>query len=337
MKILVTGSLGYIGAVLMPKLEENGYEAKGIDLGWYASDDAAQWIDSEKKDFRDLTSEDLKGFDAIVHLAGLSNDPMGELDQALTEEINYKGTVELARRAKEAKVKRFIFSSSCSVYGISQGEKATEESELNPLTAYAKSKINSELGLAPLADENFSPVYLRNATIYGDSPALRFDLVLNNLVGSALTTDKIVILSDGTPWRPLVHVDDVCQAIIETLKAPREKIHDQAFNVGNSDGNYQVKSIAEAVHEILPSCEVTFGEQTSPDKRDYCVSFEKIQKVLPSFKPQWNLQKGASQIAERFKGHGLDASDFKGPRYVRIERLKQLINEDKLTPNLTWK
>lgn len=336
MRVLVTGSLGYIGSVLMPLLRKAGFEANGVDIGWYAFEGHPEMGGTVKKDFRDLTVAELRGFDAIVHLAALSNDPMGELDPGLTENINYKGTVELAKKAKEAGVSRFIFSSSCSVYGVSQGEEATEESPLNPLTEYAKSKINSEKGLSALADEHFSPVYLRNATVYGDSPAIRFDLVLNNLVGSALTMGKIIILSDGTPWRPLVHIKDVCHAITETLKAPRENIHNLAFNVGNSHGNYQVRTIAEAVHAVLPSCEVTFGDTPSPDKRDYCVSFEKIRRALPAFAPQWNLEKGAAEIGTRFKNGGLTTSDFKGPKYVRLERLKQLISEKKLNSQLTW-
>lgn len=336
MKVLVTGSLGYIGSVLMPMLRDAGCEARGVDLGWYNDESHTEWEYTDKKDIRDLTVEDLKGFDAIVHLAALSNDPMGALDPALTEDINYKGTIELAKKAKEAGVERFVFSSSCSVYGVSQGEEATEESDLNPLTAYARSKIDSEIALAELADENFSPVYLRNGTVYGDSPNLRFDLVLNNLVGSALTTGKIIILSDGTPYRPLVHVADVCLAVLEVLKAPREKMHNQAFNIGNPEGNYQVRTIAEAVHEVLPACDVTFGENASPDKRDYRVNFDKVQSMIPSFVPQWNLERGAKQISERFAGETLEMSDFKGPTYIRLERLKQLMSEGKLDSQLNW-
>lgn len=338
MKVLVTGSLGYIGCVLMPFLRDRNYQADGIDVGWYATDDNPELAHTTKKDIRDLQLEDLKGYDAIVHLAALSNDPMGELNPDLTEEINYKQTVRLAKLAKKVGVKRFIFASSCSVYGVSKGEEeATEEADLQPLTAYAKSKIKSEIALNELADNSFSPIYLRNGTVYGDSPAIRFDLVLNNLVGSALTTNKIVMLSDGTPWRPLVHVEDVARAILAVLEATKEKIHNQSFNVGSINANCQVKEIAEAVNEVLPSCQVTFGSDSpNPDKRDYRVSFVKIQKFLPEFKPQWTLEKGAKQIVNHFKDIKLTVEDFSGPRYIRLKRLNELIDNKKLNNQLNY-
>lgn len=338
MKILVTGSLGYIGAVMVPFLKQAGHQVDGMDTGYYASPEVLKASETIKQDIRNVKVDQLRGYDAIVHLAALSNDPMGELDQGLTDEINWKATVRLAEYAKQAGVKRFVFSSSCSMYGATKADAASEEDDLNPLTAYARSKVNAERDMRPLADDIFSPIFLRNGTAYGTSPALRFDLVLNNLVGSALTTGKIVILSDGSPWRPLVHIEDISRAVVAVLEAPREAVHNQAFNVGRPDGNYQVRDVALAVKKVLPDCEITFGSsQPNPDKRDYRVSFDKIMTVVSAFQPQWTLEKGAQQIVDFFHHQPLTEAEFRGPQFVRLERLKQLISDGSLTSKLFWK
>lgn len=337
MNVLVTGSLGYIGSVMMPMLRSAGFDVAGLDAGFYAEPDHPEWKVTTKKDIRDVTEDDLRGFDAIVHLAAISNDPMGELNPSLTDEINARATVRLAEKAKAAGVKRFIFSSSCSMYGTTGGEKATEESQVQPLTAYAKSKVDAEQGLGKLADKNFSPVFLRNGTAYGHSPALRFDLVLNNLVGSALTTGRITILSDGTPWRPLVHVEDISHAAIAALQAPQDAIHNEAFNIGRPNGNYQVRTVAEAVHDVLPGCEITFGsDKPDPDKRDYLVTFDKVMAALPSFQPKWELKDAAQKIVDHFQDNPLKEEDFRGPRYIRLKRLKKLLEEKRLNDQLYW-
>lgn len=337
MKVCVTGSLGYIGSVLVPFLRQAGHEVRGTDTGFFASEDHPAFTETLRKDVRTIGMDDVKGCDAVVHLAALSNDPMGELDERLTEAINWKASIRLAEVAKAAGVRRFIFSSSCSMYGKTKADAATEEDELHPLTAYARSKVMTERDLRPMADERFCPTYLRNGTVYGDSPALRFDLVLNNLVGSALTTGKIVILSDGSPWRPLVHVEDVCRAVLAVLEVPETAIHNQALNVGRLDGNYQVRDVALAVQRVLPSCEITFGSsKPNLDKRDYRVNFRKIASTLPSFQPRWTLEDGAKQIVGRFRDRRLTTEEFNGPTYVRLQRLKQLLSQGILNSELYW-
>jgi nucleoside-diphosphate-sugar epimerase len=291
-----------------------------------------------RKDIRDLVLEDLVGFDAIIHLAALSNDPLGELNPELTYEINHRASVRLAKLAREAGVERFLFSSSCSVYGFAEpGELVTEESPLHPLTPYASSKIRTEQELASLASDHFSPVFLRNATAYGWSAHFRADLVLNNLAAWAHTTGEIHILSDGTPWRPLIHVQDIASAFAAALDAPREAIHNQAFNVGVAGENYQVRDLALAIQETFPGCEVRYAGQGGPDPRSYRVDFSKISTMLPGFTADWNIRKGARDLRDAFQQIRLAKEDFTGPRYTRLARVNELVRAGLLDDQLRWK
>jgi len=340
MKILVTGDRGYIGAVMVPTLLGEGHAVFGLDCYWFeqcAFGELRTAIPKKQKDIRDLNGSDLEGFDAVVHLAGLSNDPLGDLNPAVTYEINHVASVRLARLAKENGVQRFIFSSSCSIYGAA-GEDGvlTEEAELHPVTAYARAKALVEEDVAKLGDSSFSPTFLRNATAYGMSPMLRFDLVLNNLVAWAVTTGRIRIKSDGTPWRPIVHVEDICRAFVAVLNAPRELIHCEAFNVGTTDENYRIRDLANIVHEIVPDCRVDYAKDGGPDKRCYRVDFGKLAKRFPTFKPLWNARKGARQVYDAIRAVGLRINDFEGSRYQRISHIRHLINKKCLDGNLRW-
>jgi nucleoside-diphosphate-sugar epimerase len=339
MKVLVTGNTGYIGTVMARVLAEAGHEVVGLDSGFFEdcllmeSDAAFHWI---RKDVRDVTVEDLKGFDAVAHLAALSNDPMGELDPAWTRDINYRASVELARKSRDAGVRRFLFSSSCSMYGAAGEDLLTEEAPLRPLTAYAKSKVRTEEDLLGLADGDFSPVFMRNATAYGLSPRWRADLVLNNLVGWAVTAGEIRLMTDGTPWRPLAHVEDIARAFAAALEAPRDVIHGQAFNVGATGENYQVRDLAEFVREVMPHCRVTFADGAGPDPRNYRVSFDKIARALPAFRPRWTARAGVEQIYEALRRANLQKDDFFGRKYIRLNQLKHLISEKRLDAQLRW-
>ncbi len=340
MHVLVTGYDGYIGSVMVPLLQDAGHIVSGLDTCYFSDGAAASHLQKAlHKDIRDVTEADLQGYDAIIHLAALSNDPMGELNPAWTEEINYLATVHLARLAREAGVQRFLYASSCSVYGMaSEDAVATESSPLRPLTAYAVSKIRSEEALAELADEHFSPVFMRNATAYGWSPRFRSDLVVNNLTAWAFTTGKIRILSDGTPWRPLVHIEDISRAFCAALSAPRDAIHNQAFNVGRNGENYQIRQVAEIVHKVLPQCEVVIeGMDRPPDPRSYRVDFSKIARALPEFHPQWDVKQGVEELVRAYDQVGLTEDDFNGSRYVRLARLKELIQTDRLDDSLRWR
>jgi len=338
--VLVTGNLGYIGVVLTPKLVSAGYDVLGLDVGYYQecnfgvapNDDFRQIY----KDVRDIVPDDLRGIDAIIHLAALSNDPTGELNPELTEEINCWASVRLARLARDAGVRRFIFSSSCSIYGQGESKTLTEEAPFHPVTAYARSKVKAEADIAALADDNFSPVFLRNATAYGLSPRLRFDLVVNNLTGWAYTTQQVRLMSNGEAWRPLVHVNDIVSAFLAALAAPREVIHNQAFNVGKDDGNYQIRNVAETVARIVPDCQVTYAAGASPDSRTYHVCFAKIQERLPEFKPAWNLEQGIRQLHDAFAGCGLPFEDFDGRKYTRLKQLRYLLDANCLDSELRW-
>ncbi len=337
-KVLITGSEGYIGSVLMPILIEEGYEVTGLDICFYSegnlTNENLPQYELLRKDIRDVTSEDLNGYDAVVHLAGLSNDPLGKLDENLTYQINYYATVELAKNAKAAGVKRFIFSSSCSLYGAND-KVLTEEDEANPQTAYGKSKILAEKEIGKYADENFSPVYLRNATAFGISPRMRFDIVVNSLTGFAKTEKVIKILGDGTPWRPLVHVKDICKAIIYSLKTPKEIIHNQAFNIGSSKENYQIKTIAEKIKEEYPECEIEIMQKDAGDTRNYMVSFEKAEKRM-KFKSGYSLNMGVKEIAAAYEKCDLTKAKFEDKLYTRLKQIESLLNEGKLTPDLRW-
>ena len=345
MKVLVTGHDGYIGSVMVPALRAAGHDVRGVDTFFYA--DAPDAAASGERgrirpwdvhgDIRDLAPELFDGFDAVIHLAALSNDPIGELNPELTHEINHRASVRLAQLAKEAGVGRFLYASSCSLYGLaSQEELATEESPLRPLTAYAVSKMRVEADLAALADDAFSPVYLRNATAYGWSPRFRADLVLNNLACWAHTAGEIRIMSDGTPWRPIVHVHDIAAAFVAALAAPRDVIHNQAFNVGRLGENYQVRDLAAIVQEVFPACRVTYAEGGGPDPRSYRVDFGKIARSLPGFQPAWGARSGAAELRAAYQEVGLTREDFSGPKYVRLARLKELLQAGRLDTNLRW-
>ena len=339
MRVLVTGHKGYIGAVLAPMLIAEGYEVVGLDSDLFEQctfGDGLQEIPSLRKDIRDVTAADLAGFDAVLHLAGLSNDPLSDLNPELTYEINHAASVRLAELAKQAGASRYIFSSSCSNYGAAGDNLVNEESELNPVTPYGISKVRVEQDVAKLSDDDFSPVFLRNATAYGVSPRLRFDLVLNNLVAWAFTSGRVYLKSDGTPWRPIVHIEDISRAFIAALRAPRERIHNQAFNVGRSDENYRIREIAEIVKDTVPGCRVAYAEDAGPDLRCYRADFSKISEQLPGFKPQWDARRGAQQLYDAYRKNGIRLEDFEGPKYKRIDHIKLLLSKGRLDAKLRW-
>jgi nucleoside-diphosphate-sugar epimerase len=339
MRILVTGDKGYIGTVLVPMLLTEGHGVVGLDSDLYQRctfGDNIRKIQSIHKDLRDVEAKDVEGFDAIVHLAALSNDPLGNLNPDLTYEINYRASVKLAKLAKQVGVTRYIFSSSCSTYGAAGEEMLTEEAEFNPVTPYGESKVLVEKEVAELADDNFSPTFLRNATAYGVSPRLRFDIVLNNLVAWAYSTGKVLIKSDGTPWRPIVHIEDISRAFIAVLNAPRAVVHNQAFNVGRNDQNYRIRELADIVKETVPGCEIEYAQDAGPDKRTYRVDFSKISQMLPEFKPQWDARKGAQELYEAYKKCNLKLDEFEGPKYKRIDHIKLLLKNGFLDSSLRW-
>lgn len=341
MRVLVTGHDGYIGAVMVPILRDAGHQVVGLDnylfegclFGTTLTSDVA----SVRRDVRDVTAADLEGFDAVIHLAALSNDPLGDLNPECTYDINHRASVRLAILAKAAGVPRFLFSSSCSLYGVSDGlSMLKEDAAFNPVTPYGASKIQVEQEVSRLADEEFSPTFLRNATAYGLSPKLRSDLVVNNLVGFAYTTGEVLIGSDGTPWRPLVHIEDISRAFLAVLHAPREVIHNQAFNVGQSAENYQIREIAQVVQDIVPGAKIKYAPGGGPDPRCYRVDCDKLARTLPEFRPQWTVPEGIEQLYQAYKGNQLTVDEFLGTKYLRIKHIKQLLQTGHLDSMLRW-
>ncbi|AKG23279.1 NAD-dependent epimerase/dehydratase family protein [Calothrix sp. 336/3] len=339
MKVLITGTEGYLGSLLPSLFIERGHEVIGVDTGYYK----VGWLyngtevtaKTLNKDIRHISSEDLQGVEAIVHMAELSNDPAGQLAPNITYDINHKGSVRLAKLAKEAGVRRFVYMSSCSVYGVATDGDVTEESPVNPQTAYAECKTLVERDVAPLADDDFSPTFMRNATAFGASPRMRFDIVLNNLSGLAWTTKEIKMTSDGTPWRPLVHALDICKAIVCAVEAPRDIVHNQIFNVGDTSNNYRVKEIAEIIADIFVGCKLSFGENGA-DNRSYRVSFEKINTLLPGFKCDWNAQKGAQQLYDLFSQIDMTEDVFQSRGFTRLKQLEYLIRTQQIDKDFFW-
>jgi nucleoside-diphosphate-sugar epimerase len=317
-----------------------GHDVVGYDSDLYAQSTFGSGIHEVPelhKDIRDAEASDLRGFDAIIHLAGLSNDPLGNLNPDLTAQINHQASVHLATLAKAVGVPRFLFSSSCSNYGAGGEDWLDESSPFNPVTPYGHSKVRVERNVAKLADDTFSPTFLRNATAFGVSPRLRFDLVLNNLMAWAFTTQRVYLKSDGTPWRPIVHIEDISRAFIAVLHAPRQVVHNQAFNVGRNDDNYQIRELAEIVQETVPGCRLEYAADAGPDKRCYRVDCSKIARTLPEFQPQWNARRGAEELYAAYQRVGLTLGEFEGPKYQRVAHIRDLLQRDALDSSLRWK
>ncbi|CAD7044380.1 NAD-dependent epimerase/dehydratase [Pseudorhizobium endolithicum] len=339
MKVLVTGNRGYIGSVMVARLQAAGHEVCGYDIDFYARcgyrpGGTIPQVPTLYKDIRDIEANDMRGIDAVIHLAALSNDPLSNLNPEITYQINYHGSVRAASAAKEAGVKRFLFASSCSNYGAAGDGMVDETAKLQPVSAYGVSKVKAEQEISGLADGTFCPVYLRPATAYGLSPMLRFDIVLNNLTAWAVTKGLILLKSDGSPWRPIVHIEDISRAFIAALEAPIDRVFNQAFNVGQNDHNYQVRDIAEIVAQTVPGCRLQFASDASPDTRSYRVNFSKIRRMLPAFQPTWTPARGAAELYSAYKSSGLTLEEFEGPRYLRVAQLQKLIAENELDVNL---
>lgn len=339
MKILVTGTDGYLGSLLAPELMERGHEVVGVDTGYYREGWLYHGVDATPrtllKDLRRLTADDLRGFDAVVHMAELSNDPTGALSPTITYEINHQGSVHLAELARAAGIERFVYMSSCSVYGVAEQDMVDETSKVNPQTAYAECKTLVERDVGAMAADGFSPTFLRNATAYGASPRMRFDIVLNNLAGFAHTTREIKMLSDGTPWRPLAHALDIAKAVRCAVEAPREAVHGEVFNVGDTRHNYQVRQLAEIVADTFPGCSLSFGDQGS-DNRSYRVNFDKIASQLPGFACEWDAVKGAAQLRAVFERIGLTKEMFESRDFTRLKMLEHLLRSGQIDEHFFW-